>query len=149
MLPTTAAILDDARKHELDAWVAEHVLGYRWLISPWSKSRKRYLAPPSDHKFGTPARGDEPALLHDHTRFTWTRDMGHAWEVIEAVRAWPPEGQMRFLTGLAMQHNGSEHPLEWLAFVCPEPALALCRAALIASLETQGRGQAASGVAQP
>jgi len=70
-------------------------------------------------------------------RFAWTIDMGHAWPVIEMVRLWPSERRLRFLSGLAMQHGGPEHPLEWLAFGCREPAVAVCRAALIASIDTQ------------
>jgi hypothetical protein len=137
MMPTPAAVLDDGQRHELNAWVAEHVLGWRWLISPWSKTRKRYLAPPSDHTFGTPAQGNEPALPHDPIRFAWTLDMGHAWPVIETVRSWPTERRLRFLSALAMQYGGPDHPLEWLAFQCREPAIAVCRAALIAGIDTQ------------
>jgi hypothetical protein len=136
MAPSTSAVLDDTERHQLDEWVAQFVLGWRWLISPWSKNHRRYLAPPSDHEFGTPALGTEPAVPLDPIRFAWTRDMGHAWPVIEAVGKWPPEQQLRFLSGLAMQYGGGpEHPLEWLAFSCREPALAVCRAALIASIE--------------
>ena len=135
--PTQPAVLDDAQGHQLNEWVAEYVLGWRWLLSPWSRNRRRYLAPPSDHKFGTPAREDEPAIPHDPIRFAWTIDMGHAWPVIETVRSWPVERRLRFLSALAMQYGGPDHPLEWLAFNCREPAIAVCRAALIASINAQ------------
>src|ERR1043166_2073345 len=137
--PTVAAILDGEHDHLLNEWVAEYVLGFRWLIDPWSKSKtpKRYLAPPSDHMGGVPARGDEPTVVHDKHRFIWSDSIGHAWAVIDAVRRWPEERQIRFMSALTMQHDGSEHPLVWLTLRCPLPARAVCRAALIASMETR------------
>jgi hypothetical protein len=122
---------------QLDEWVAEYVLGYRWLIYPWShgKVRKRYLACPGDQGTGAQlARGDEPALPLDPHAFQWSRNMAHGWEVIEAVRKWPEQRQMRFLSALTMQNESSDHPLAWLTFSARCPAQALCRAALIASV---------------
>jgi hypothetical protein len=135
--PAVADILDEHCSHMLDEWVAEHVLGYRWLIFPWSptNNRKRYLACPGDQHAGSEAaRGDEPPVPHDPHTFQWSRNMSHGWEVVEAVRRWPTERQLRFLSGLTMQNESSDHPLAWLAFRSPFPARALCRAALIASL---------------
>jgi hypothetical protein len=139
MKPTVADILDERHTHALDAWVAEYVLGYRWQIYPWShgKNRKRYLAGPGDQVPGAQlARGDEPQVGTEHyrTTFLWTHDIGHAWQVIEAVRKWPEERQLRFLSALTMQNEGSAHPLAWLAFSARFPAVALCRAALVASV---------------
>lgn len=141
---TSTEILDDSKRHVLNTWVAEYVLGWRWLVDPWSKSLRRYLAPPSDHKFGTPAKGDEPARHEDSPNYMWTHDIGHAWPVVEAVRRWPPTRQLQFLSGLAMQHDGSDDPLAWLIFVCREPALAICRAALLASIDASRGHSSAS-----
>src|SRR4029077_16563476 len=104
---TPTEILDDSKRHVLNTWVAEYVLGWRWLVDPWSKSLRRSLAPPSDHTFGTPATGDEPVRPGDAPSYMWIHDIGHAWPVVEAVRRGPPPRQLRFLSGLAMQHHGS------------------------------------------
>ena len=145
MKPTVADILDERHTHVLDEWVAEYVLGYRWDIYPWShgNNRKGYLARPGDQVPGAQlARGDEPTVPHNPHEFQWTRSMGHAWEVIEAVRKWPEERRLRFLSALTMQNESSDHPLAWLAFNSRFPAQALCRAALIASVGCNARDNA-------
>ena len=140
MKPTPAEILDDANKHHLNSWVAEYVMGYRWQIYPWSKGKRpqRHLACPGDQSsLGAQlARGDEPEVDAGAYRYhyLWTNDIGHAWAVIEAVKKWTEERQLRFLSALTMQNESSQHPLAWLTFSCDTPAVALCRAAVIASV---------------
>jgi hypothetical protein len=133
--PTPADILSDQNLHALDYWVAEHVLGWRWFRDPRTKVPRRYLGDPTKEGLVSPARGDEPLVPRDPYRFRWSLDLGKAWAVLARVKEWPPDRRLRFLSGLAMQHDGSEDPLEWLVFGCTDPARAICRAALLASLD--------------
>ncbi len=136
---TRTEILDDGRRHALDPWIAEHVLGWRWMLEPRSGHKKRFLAPPGDYIFAKPATGGEPVDRDiDRSRARWTEDMSHAWEVVEAVRKWPADARQRFVIAVAFQSPPGTTMADataWLLFGAENAPLVICRAALLAVLD--------------
>ena len=72
---------------ELDALIAEKVMGWQWVqaVDDWGQLR-RFLAEPSDWRDYTPADMQTPlraSPLWDYEVPRYSKDIAAAWEVVE------------------------------------------------------------------
>lgn len=146
------SVFDLTHGRELDALVAEHVMGYQWQrfnFAPlgWPGPNGKLLAPwrwlVSD--FGPraePARGDETRFIDNIPHFS--TDMAAAWRVVEnlARRGWKVDVQNRYWPCWACHVNFAA-PDYRNVFEKAEgdhgAATAICLAALVAVEAIDGR----------
>lgn len=108
---------EEMEPRERDVWVAEHVMGWEWIVMRVPEGPFRYLCPPdretaevcripewvetSDHDWRGPrANGDERVTSQTGRMMRYTTDASADYEVLRHVReTWGPKAASEFMDG--------------------------------------------------